>query len=196
MQERHDLRFGTGPPAEFRRVSMRSLSHWSGQQQHLLQWLQALGGHKKCSWLKRLKKDPDYRCTQCQGTARPLDNRSNELLVRLSIEDLDLILKERRLWWYGHVEHSNGAVKTAFDIQVDGKRGPGRPKMTWKQLTERDCREWKLSAINPHDRHTWRSGVRSAMHAASQLSGRGPLVWMLPLYLHVNQKSDYDIYAE
>ena len=38
----------------------------------------------------------------------------------------------------------------------------------------RDCREWKLSAINPHDRHTWRSGVRSAMRAASQLSGRGP----------------------
>ena len=59
------------------------------------------------------------------------------------------------------MEHSSGAVKTAFDIQVDGKRGPGRPKMTWKQLTERDCREWKLSAINPHD-------------AASQLSGRGP----------------------
>ena len=46
--------------------------------------------------------------------------------------------------------------------------------MTWKQLTERDCREWKLSAINPHDRRTWRSGVRSAMHAASQLSGSGP----------------------
>ena len=68
------------------------------------------------------------------------------------------------------MERSNGAVKTAFDIQVDGKRGPGRPKMTWKQLTERDCREWKLSAINPHDRRTWRSGV----HAASQLSGRGP----------------------
>ena len=72
------------------------------------------------------------------------------------------------------MEHSNGAVKTAFDIQVDGKRGPGRPKMIWKQLTERDCREWKLSAINPHDRNMWRSGVRSAMHAASQLSRRGP----------------------
>ena len=28
------------------------------------------------------------------------------------MEDLDLILKERRLRWYGHVEHSNGAVKT------------------------------------------------------------------------------------
>ena len=108
---------------------------------------------------------------------RPQDivtTRSSELLARLGIEDLDLILKERRLRWYGNVEHSNGAVKTAFDIQVDGKRGPGRPKMTWKQLTERDCGEWKLSAVNPHDRHTWRSGMTSAMHVASQLSGKGP----------------------
>ena len=31
--------------------------------------------HKKCCGLKRLKKDPDYRCTWCQGTARPLDGR-------------------------------------------------------------------------------------------------------------------------
>ena len=80
------------------------------------------------------------------------------------------------LRWYGHVERSNGAVKTAFDIQVNGKCGPGRPKITWKQLTERDCRDWKLSAIDPHDRDTWRSGVRSAMRAASQLPGRGPTV--------------------
>ena len=212
--------------------------------------------HKKCSGLKRLTKDPDYRCTWCQGTARPLDGRpqrevkvthdklevvayfcylghilsaaggcelstttrvktawkkfkellpvlssrhlsfktcgfcvrstmlhanetgpltkpnlqrlqqneramirqicnvkpqdiattrSSELLAQLGIEDLDLILKERMLRWYGHVECSNGAVKTALDLQVDGKRGPGRPKMTWKQLTERDCRGYRPS---------------------------------------------------
>ena len=65
-------------------------------------------------------------------------------------------------------------VQSRQSLTYDGKRGPGRPKMTWKQLTERDFREWKLSAINPHDRHTWRSDVRSAIRAASQLSGRGP----------------------
>ena len=68
--------------------------------------------------------------------------RSSELLAQLGIEDLALILKERRLRWYGHVEHYYGAVKTACDIQVDGKRWPERPKMTWQQLTERaiiDC---------------------------------------------------------
>ena len=263
---------------------------------------------KKCSGLKRLKKDPDYRCTRCQGIARPLDGRpqkevqvgpdklevvasffylgdmlsaaggcelstttrvktawkkfkdllpvlsshhlsfkthghvysscvgsamlhasetwpltkpnlqplqrndramirlicnvrpqdivttrSSELLVRLDIEDLDLILKERRLRWYGHVERSSGAIKTAFDMQVDGKRGPGRPKMTWKQLTERDCRGWKLSAINPMidvpGDLVW--GL-PCVQQASYLEG-GPLMWMLPLYLHVNQKSDYDM---
>ena len=50
------------------------------------------------------------------------------------------------------------------------KCGPGRPK----QLTEKDYRDWKLSAIKPHDRNMWRSHVRSAMCAASQLSGKGP----------------------
>ena len=47
------------------------------------------------------------------------------------------------------------AVKTAFDIQVEafdiqveGKCGPGSPKMIWKQLRERDCREWKFLAID------------------------------------------------
>ena len=73
------------------------------------------------------------------------------------------------------MECYNGAVKTAFHIQVEGKCGPGRPKMTWKQLIERGCTEWKLSAINPQDRNLWRSGVRSARRAASQLSGRGPI---------------------
>ena len=90
--------------------------------------------------------------------------RSNELLVWLGIEDLDLILKKRRLRWYGHVKRSNGAVKITFHIQVEGKREPGRPKMTWKQLTERDCREWKLSTLMIDI---------PAMYAASQLSGTG-----------------------
>ena len=31
------------------------------------------------------------------------------------------------------------------------------------------------------------------MRAASQLPGKGgPLMWMMPLHLHINQKSDYD----
>ena len=52
--------------------------------------------------------------------------------------------------------------------------GAGRPKLTWKKLTEKDCPEWKLTTVDPPERSTWKSGVRSAMPAASQLPGRGP----------------------
>ena len=53
----HDLQYGTGPPAEFRRVSTRRLSLWSGQQQHLLQPLQALGA-QEMQWAQALDKRP------------------------------------------------------------------------------------------------------------------------------------------
>ena len=49
--------------------------------------------------------------------------RSRELLAKL--EDLDLILRERRLCWFWHVDHSSGAFRTASDIQIEGKGGGG-----------------------------------------------------------------------
>ena len=76
--------------------------------------------------LQRLQRNDRAMIRQICNV-RPQDvvtTRSNELLAQLGIEDLDLILKERRLRWYGHVECSNCAVKTAFHIQVEGKRGP------------------------------------------------------------------------
>ena len=100
--------------------------------------------------------------------------RSSELLAKL--KDLNLILRER-LCWFGHVERSSGAVRTACNIQIDGRLGSGRPNLTWKKLMEKDCCEWKLTTVDPQERSTWRSGVRSAMCAASQLPGRGPTEW-------------------
>ena len=100
--------------------------------------------------------------------------RSSELMAKLELEDLDLILRERRLRWFGHVERSSGAIRTASAIQIDGRRGAGRPKLIWKKLTERDCRELKLTTVDHQERSTWRSCVRSAMSAASQLPGKGP----------------------
>ena len=86
---------------------------------------------------------------------------------------------------------SSGAVRAACDIQIEGRQGAGRPKLKWKKLTEKDCREWKLTTVDPQERCTWRSGVRSAMRAASQLPGKGPTdVDDAPA---PNKKSDYDM---
>ena len=121
--------------------------------------------------------------------------RSSKLLAKLDHENLNLILRKRRLHWFGHVEHSSGTVRTACDIQIDGRRGAGRPKLAWKKLMEKYCHEWKLTTVDPQERSTWRSGVRSAMCAASQLPGSGPTdVDDAPApAVHNNLKSDYDM---
>ena len=46
--------------------------------------------HKKCSGFKSLTKDPDYRCTQCKGTARPLDGRPQRV-VQVGHDKLEVV---------------------------------------------------------------------------------------------------------
>ena len=66
--------------------------------------------HKKCSGLKRLTKDPDYRCIRCQGTARSLDGRPQRGPCRTwqARDDSFLLLPRRyaisiqRLWTFNH----------------------------------------------------------------------------------------------
>ena len=80
--------------------------------------------------------------------AKKRRNYAKNVIVNSSAPPrLDLILRERRLRWFGHVERSSGAIRNACDIQIDGRRGAGRPKLAWKKLTERDCREWKPTTV-------------------------------------------------
>ena len=53
---------------------------------------------------------------------------SSHLLAKLELEDIDLILRERRPRWFDKEEHSSDAVSTAFYIQVDGRWGQGSPR--------------------------------------------------------------------
>ena len=70
----HNLWYRSGPPAVFRRGSCAVCRTGVGRNRIFCNgckhWV-----HKKCCGIKCLAKDPDYRCTQCQGTACPLDSR-------------------------------------------------------------------------------------------------------------------------
>ena len=67
--------------------------------------------HKKCSGLKHLTKDPDYRCTQCQGTARPLDGRQQRE-VQVGPDKLEVVASFCYLghalssWWLLTFNHN------------------------------------------------------------------------------------------
>ena len=66
-----------GPLAEFRRVSMCHLSHWNGQQQHLLQWLQVLGA-QEMQWAQALDKGPWLQMYMVPGNCTPFGRQTTE----------------------------------------------------------------------------------------------------------------------
>ena len=48
-------------------------------------------------------------------------------------------------------------VKKIMSFEVEGKRGRGRPRMTWSQVVEKDMRECGLKREYVKDRERWRS---------------------------------------
>ena len=58
--------------------------------------------------------------------------RSSELLAKFELEDLNLILRERRLPWFGHVhvERSSVAVGVACDLQINGREAQANMEET------------------------------------------------------------------
>ena len=115
---------------------------------------------------------PNLHHLQCNDRAmirqicnvRPEDvatSRSNELLTLFGNEDLDLILRERKLHWHGHMERLRGGNKTAWYVDVPGSRGADDMEAGDREGLERLCH---------------------------YLEG-GPLIWTLPQHLSVNQNT-------
>ena len=85
---------------------------------------------------------------------------SEELRRRLGLEDIKLVLKRRRLRWYGHVERREGEwISKALLMEVDGKRPRGRPKKSWLEIVEKDMRDMGLKKQDAKARDVWRAGI-------------------------------------
>ena len=62
---------------------------------------------------------------------RPSDEPNmEELHKKLGLEDLTILIRRRRLRWFGHVERSSGEISRVRSMQIVGKRGHGRPRKT------------------------------------------------------------------
>ena len=91
------------------------------------------------------------------------DVSSDDLLRRLEICDITVVLQSRRLRWAGHVHRSQSAIKTTSELPLPGRRGPGRPRKTWKECVKADIVKANLSEVDPSDRDAWRAGVRRSL---------------------------------
>ena len=55
--------------------------------------------------------------------------------------------------WYGH------ALRRALNFEVAGRRGRGRPNMTWKKEVEEHTDQIELKKEDAIDRTKWRDDV-------------------------------------
>ena len=116
----HDLWYGAGSPessGEFPcaicRTGVGSNSIFCKGCKH---WV-----HKKCSGLKT--EDPDYRCTRCKGTARPLDGRPQRE-VQVGPDKLEVVAS---FCYLGDMLSADGGCELSTTARV---------KTAWKRFKE------------------------------------------------------------
>ena len=69
-----------------------------------------------------------------------IEKRSQELMSLLGLKDtLDELARASGVRWYGHVlRKDNGVVlRRALDFEEAGRRGSGRPNMSWRSISIR-----------------------------------------------------------
>ena len=67
--------------------------------------------------------------------------------------------------WFGHVARNDGCINYITALEVDGHRGQSRPRKTWRDTINDDCKNWKLTWADPANRIEWRKKLRTNMGA-------------------------------
>ena len=92
---------------------------------------------------------------------------SDSLLRKLGINNIQTLLRYNRLCGFGH-----GCINSITEFEVDGQRGRGRLKKTWKDTINNDLRHWKLSRADPANKIEWRKELRTKIGAVRPILSR------------------------
>jgi hypothetical protein len=86
---------------------------------------------------------------------------SQELLDRLAIVGVAERVRRGRLRWFGHVERKKADdwVSKCRELDVEGQRGRGRGKKTWRESVDEDMVRLNLTRELAQDRAMWKSGI-------------------------------------
>ena len=56
-------------------------------------------------------------------------------------------------------KEDNDWVKKCMEFKVEGSRPRGRPRKTWREIVEKDCRARRLNTEDAMDRSRWRKQI-------------------------------------
>jgi len=97
--------------------------------------------------------------------------RNEEIRRKTGLRKLELIIKERRLMWLGHILRTEDSriPRQATEWELRGyKRKPGRPRKNWMDIIRRDLKgmdiTWDKAGELVTDRAEWRQCVAQCIH--------------------------------
>ena len=108
------------------------------------------------------------------GVKPSVDLSMDDLHAKLGICDLAVLVRERRLRWFGYVMRSNGEINRVRSRPVPGRKGPGRTKKTWDECVKQDLKVCGLSEAGTQDRASWRSSVKNSRQEPTPSNGSAP----------------------
>ncbi|KAK9069524.1 hypothetical protein SSX86_011428 [Deinandra increscens subsp. villosa] len=105
----------------------------------------------------------EMRMLRWMGGHTQLDRIRNEVFRgRFAMMSISEKIREGRLRWFGHVmrRQVSAPVRSVDSIIVEGRRGRGRPKMSWRERIRLDLLDLHLSEDMVDDRISWRRRIK------------------------------------
>ncbi|KAD4584273.1 hypothetical protein E3N88_21874 [Mikania micrantha] len=101
-------------------------------------------------------------CTLYRQYCGAREKENDVFRERLQVANISDKVREGRLRWFGHVRRRSQAapVRKVEFLTVEGKRGRGRPRLTWDEQIRHDLTELHLSEDMIYDRSTWRRRIK------------------------------------
>ena len=106
----------------------------------------------KVDTLNRLRRN-DHAMIRWMCNVRAKDEvTSDSLLIKLGIQDLDVVLRTSRTRWFGYVECRTGWIAEVCKLNVVAQKRSGRPRKSWDEVLENDRKKLGMDSADPQKR--------------------------------------------
>lgn len=111
--------------------------------------------------LERLCRN-DHAMVRWICRVKPTDTPDiNALHTKLGVRDLKVLVRQRRLRWFGHVMQSSDEINRVRTRQISGKRSKACNMKKWDGCVKNGLKEWGLTKELTQNRDLWISSVRN-----------------------------------
>ena len=84
--------------------------------------------------------------------------RREEILEEVRVESIAMVMRRRRLEWFGHVKRRDETehIRAVVEMKMEGERSRGRLKLKWNDAVRRNLKAWNIREEWATDRERWK----------------------------------------